>query len=294
MSLVSKKHARSPQSAFTLVEMLVVIAIVGVLVALLLPAVQAARATARRTACLNHLKQIALACHNYDQAQGLLPPAKGEGATGALVILLPYLEQRAAAAMFDFSKSYNDAANQRVIAQTIDVYVCPAMNLPREVPDVACGELGAVGSYAVSTGSDYTWWTHNGAIISPAQGVTSVAGISSCDGSAQTFMLGELDYGLSNYFWSTCKPPGAVKGGETRWAVGYPGVTWASTYGRFNADRLITGFNEYQTFRSDHPGGANFALVDGSARFVADSIDDATLDACATRDGRETLLLPAH
>lgn len=71
------------------------------------------------------------------------------------------------------------------------------------------------------------------------------------------------------------------------WAIGYPGMSWGSTYGVYNSDRLITGSNEWFTFRSDHPGGAHFGMVDGAVRFVPDTIDAAVLNALATRDGGE-------
>src|SRR5438105_8499025 len=92
-----RKSLDSPRQAFTLVELLVVIAIIGVLVALLLPAVQAARAAARRMTCANGIRQLALACHNFQNTQGVLPPW-AEGAQGeygsAHFLLLPYVEQQ--------------------------------------------------------------------------------------------------------------------------------------------------------------------------------------------------------
>jgi prepilin-type N-terminal cleavage/methylation domain-containing protein len=94
------------RAAFTLVELLVVIAIIGVMVALLLPAVQQAREAARRTQCLNHLKQMALAAQNYHDSHSVYPPGRiipgnRSGANGHKsiapwqVTILPYIEQKA-------------------------------------------------------------------------------------------------------------------------------------------------------------------------------------------------------
>src|SRR5687767_16023581 len=95
------------RGAFTLVELLVVIAIIGVMVALLLPAVQAAREAARRMQCSNHLKQIALAAHNYHDSQNFLPPGSTSptlsGSSGFAAIL-PYLEANNAYTLYNFSK----------------------------------------------------------------------------------------------------------------------------------------------------------------------------------------------
>jgi len=103
-----------------------------------------------------------------------------------------------------------------------------------------------------------------------------------------------MNYGLTNYYWGSCKPPNTLKGGETRWAVAYPGVTWASAAGALNSTTQQTlhyGFfyEEYEAFRSDHSGGVNFAFVDGSVRFIDEGIDAAVYKALATRDGAESI-----
>jgi len=284
---------------FSLVELLAVIAIVGILVALLLPAVQAARENARRGQCLSNQRQIALAFHQHHDAAGAFPHATEYGTTylSAFTVVLPYLEESARYKQYDRSSPYRDPSNLRVIEQAVSIYRCPSMDIPRTVPDPdpACDEYGAPGSYAVSTGTENPWTgPHNGAIIFAPVGASSVNAVSSTrmktitDGTSLTLLLGELDYGLENYHWGPCNNR-SVRWGLSRWGGGYPGVSIGATSGQFNSDRLISGFAELVTYRSDHPGGAHFALVDGSARFIADDIDESTLDGLATRDGGEVI-----
>lgn len=286
------------RDGFTLVELLVVVAIVGILIALLLPAVQAAREAARRMTCTSHLRQIALAMHLYNDSTGRLPPAQQGGLHSAFVSILPYLEQGAVRELYNIKKAYNHPDNRRVINQVIPLYLCPSMNLPRQVPDPdpAMGEHGAPGSYAVSTGSQFSFdaTTHNGAIVHPYSGWTSMPVIVQLDGTSQTFLLGEMNYGFDNYKWGGASPrKDEIRWGVNRWAAGYWAVNWGSTYGQFNARRLTNEIacEELQVFRSDHPGGANFAFVDGSVRFVGEHVDDKTLDGLATRNGKEAVTL---
>jgi prepilin-type N-terminal cleavage/methylation domain-containing protein/prepilin-type processing-associated H-X9-DG protein len=281
---------RCGRRGFTLVELLVVIAIMGVLIALLLPAIGAARDTARRTGCVNNLRQMATAMYVYQSVHKRLPSAcrRGLASGSAFVTLLPYLEEQALFDRYQDDLSPTAGKNAEVAAAYLAVFVCPSMSVPRNAPDSGCGEVAAIGSYALSTGTEKPWYKHTGAIIAAEQGKTTIPVISSMDGSSKTFLIGEFDYGLSNLMWTTCDRPGP-RYGTAAWAIGYPGMSWGSTYGVFNSDRLITGSDEWFTFRSDHPGGAQFAMVDGAVRFVSDSIDAAVLNGLATRQGGETL-----
>ncbi|HEY2839844.1 MAG TPA: DUF1559 domain-containing protein [Pirellulales bacterium] len=293
--------------AFTLVELLVVIAIIGILIALLLPAVQSVREAARRTSCKNNLKQIGLTMSSYNDAFQQLPPgyfttASVENDNGPFAMILPFLELGTVAAQFDMSRQYNSTEKNLEIASTIiPVYLCPSMYLPREVPEPnhACGEYGAAGSYAVSIGSQSGFAIYsttlpppNGAVIPPKFGVTSIATIAVCDGASNTLLAGEMNYGLTNYMWTECRPTD-VKWGATRWAVGYPGVTWGSTMAPLNSTQLqetpvnFIIYPQYEAFRSDHHGGVNFVMVDGSVRFIADGVSPNTLNALATRNGSD-------
>lgn len=119
-------------NAFTLVELLVVIAIIGILVAMLLPAIQAAREAARRSECSNHLKQIGLACLNFESAQRALPPASSntpierDNSLGWQVSILPYLEEGALSANID--ANYAEKAESLELANDVVVsqYQCPS------------------------------------------------------------------------------------------------------------------------------------------------------------------------
>jgi prepilin-type N-terminal cleavage/methylation domain-containing protein/prepilin-type processing-associated H-X9-DG protein len=127
-------HKRHSTSAFTLVELLVVIAIIGVLVALLLPAVQAAGDAARRTQCKSNLRQLALACLNYESANKKMPPASTRlGKHPALrpdwnwlVVTLPYYEQGAVYNMIDINANWFDAPNERVAKTPLSIIRCPS------------------------------------------------------------------------------------------------------------------------------------------------------------------------
>jgi prepilin-type N-terminal cleavage/methylation domain-containing protein len=173
--------------AFTLIELLVVIAIVGILVAILLPAIGAARDASRRTACLNNLHQIATALHSYQSAQRTLPSAsRRDLASGsAFVTLLPYLEEQALFKRYTDELAPTEGANEEIAATQLALYMCPSMVVPRTVPDRGCGEVAAIGSYAVSTGTNKPWYEHTGAIIAAEQGTTSVPRISAKDGSSK-------------------------------------------------------------------------------------------------------------
>ena len=131
----SWREFRNPKSAFTLVELLVVIAIIGVLVALLLPAVQAAREAARRIQCLNNLRQVGLACLNYESGIGSLPPgsfyplfetAKPPGGNYVTEIM-PYMELGTVLDQFDTTQFYALSPNRELIASlVIDQLICPS------------------------------------------------------------------------------------------------------------------------------------------------------------------------
>ena len=122
---------------FTLIELLVVIAIIAVLIALLLPAVQSAREAARRAQCVNNLKQIGLAMHNYASANGGFPPAaivdpRGKPLLSWRVAILPYLDANPLYAKFKLDEPWDSPHNKELLKYMPAVYGCPSRNLAGE------------------------------------------------------------------------------------------------------------------------------------------------------------------
>jgi prepilin-type N-terminal cleavage/methylation domain-containing protein len=307
-------------AGFTLVELLVVIAIIGILSALLLPAIQAAREACRRTSCQNNLKQIGLAVLNYHDAQKHLPPPKvlipGETYTSdvvyvqlgsTFVVLLPYLEEADMYAAVDLTKTVIDPQNLPYTSQAQDIYTCPSMRFPREVPETPCAELLGPGSYMISTHTDYPTAKLNGAFANPvsprgAGGKFRVQPYTLSlrhilDGTAKTVIVGETNYNLPDWLWDTDCPDQAAtpRWGDHTWANSY----WALSWGHINWNSYeISELRSYNTtslvedkqkrvFRSDHPGGTQFVHIDGSVHFIPDDIDYPILRAAVTRAGGE-------
>lgn len=165
-SYITKGRAR-PARGFTLVELLVVIAIIAVLIALLLPAVQTARESARRTQCSNNLRQIGLGIHTFVDVKKRVPsstrpPNAGTVRLGALVQLLPFMEQKTMWDRWDITQNWSAAVNLPVSSLRISSYECPSAphNVLDQIPDGYAGGGAswpgavAVGDYGASLGVD--------------------------------------------------------------------------------------------------------------------------------------------
>ena len=144
--------------------------------------------------------------HSYNDTLKKLPPAQQGSLTSAFVALLPYLEQGAVRDMYDDTKSYHDPVNLRVVNQTIPIYLCPSMYLPRQVPlpELPYKEVGAHRQLRREYRQRISFLTigHNGAIIHPDSGYTSIGLITQLDGTSNTLLVGEMNYAFDNYFWS--------------------------------------------------------------------------------------------
>ena len=160
--IVRRRRAR----AFTLIELLVVIAIIAIVIALLLPAVQAAREAARRMQCVNNIKQLGLAVHNYEQTQGGMPPsaiviAPAAGTLwtsdfGIFARILPYIEQGNIQSAMNLNSGYGDPGNMTATAQTINTFLCPSeIRVDRE-NNATFGIVGPT-NYGFCLGDWFVW-----------------------------------------------------------------------------------------------------------------------------------------
>jgi prepilin-type N-terminal cleavage/methylation domain-containing protein len=285
----------SHRAAFSLVELLVVIAIIAILVALLLPAVQAARESARAVQCRSNLRQIGLALHNYHGVHSGFPPAFLGQASGWraswtwTVFLLPYLEQ---GPLFDdldrattpFGGGTDWADMPTAATQTpLAVYLCPADTGPdwnhRKSGYAKSSYHGVLGNETQLVCAYADLIRQNGVLF--VNSCVSLAEIS--DGSSQTLAVGEcrLDptaTGKRGAIWAGMR--GVT--GETLWLSDT--VWWANA----EPDWRINGPSE-QAFSSGHPGGAHFLLGDGAVRLVAETIEGHTLACLAARNDGEPI-----
>lgn len=294
-------HRAAIARAFTLIELLVVIAIIGILVAMLLPAVQAAREAARRASCKNNLKQIGLAAQLFHDAHNHLPPPKLGNTTfdtrgSMFVVLLPYLEEGNHYDKYDLEKTILEPDNLRVTSLTIGPYLCPSMALPRGVPDVECGEQLAPGSYIISSRTKYQdYFKLDGAFDNPppAGQAYTLSYQHITDGTTKTLFVGEINYGHSDYLWTDCAAlNGQPKWGDFTWAHGYWFLAWGHMADDFPGEAYNNSTDwlppySARVFRSDHPGGVQFVMVDGSVHFLGDSVDREIRRALVTRAGGE-------
>jgi prepilin-type N-terminal cleavage/methylation domain-containing protein/prepilin-type processing-associated H-X9-DG protein len=285
------------RSGFTLVELLVVIAIIGILIALLLPAVQQARAAARRISCENNLKQLGVALHNYHDIHRKLPPGylyrpgpQGNHAGfswGALA--LPQLEQGAVQDGLDWNVPIFDSVNTTARETHLTVFLCPSDPVSHDGFVEMGTERYAMASYAASFGPpdlDATQEKRDG--VFSRNSATKFADIT--DGLSNTLCVGERVNGPFRN--------GASHGNhfeyETTWAAAVRDVN-DPTDDHGHMVLFQTGHTPNHPASDDrdvsapHAGYANFLFCDGAVRVITDTIDFDVYTRLSTRSGGEVV-----
>jgi prepilin-type N-terminal cleavage/methylation domain-containing protein/prepilin-type processing-associated H-X9-DG protein len=315
---------RDRRAGFTLIELLVVIAIIGVLVALLLPAVQAARESARRTQCQNQLRQCALAFHLHADVHGHLPtggwgwawagdPDGGFGVNqpgGWVYNIFPFVEQTA---LHDQSRGLSGAAKlasqRKMLATAVKIFNCPSRRAadlyptPYAMYNADYAPLAAKTDYAANCGDYFRNEIDHGpppGSTTPPATPAEETGISYrtsrvrlsqvTDGLSQVFMVGEKF--LTTDRWTSGTDPAD----NENMLVGYDNDNYRSSSViyfpprqdiRASAVAATGGGNRFFVWGSAHPGGFNMALCDGSVRPIRYTIDQPSFQRFGNRrDGQ--------
>jgi prepilin-type N-terminal cleavage/methylation domain-containing protein len=319
-------HRPPRRSGFTLIELLVVIAIIGVLVALLLPAVQAAREAARRAQCINNLKQLGIAMHSFHDANGHLPSSnRPSGLTTAprvagMTLILQYMEQNNVYNAFNIDLNWGRAENSTSVRSQINSFLCPstAANPQRLdgnpdpgpwTPTVAAptdysillkvDERLAAAGLVDSWGKGMMWTSEKTRLADVSDGLSNTLAFGESAGRPTVYRKGgraylEIDAARVNA-GGWCRPasdfsvdgssadgsvvPGPCPinctNGEDYLPLGYPAAYY-----------VTQGTAEAYSF---HPGGANFLVGDGSARFIKETIGIRTFAKLVTRGNGEVV-----
>ena len=282
---------------FTLVELLVVITIIGILVGLLLPAVQQARAAARRISCDNNLKQLGLGLHNYESAHRRLPPGYlykrgpqgNHSGFGWGAAILPYLEQSSIYASLNFDVPLFDDRNAKIRETHLPVFLCPEDSVSTQGFVEMGDEKYAMASYVASFGPpdlDETQEKRDG--LFSRNSSTRFAQI--IDGLSNTIACGERENGPFRR--------GGVHGPhfsyETAWAGAIREIS-DPTDDHGHMVLFQTGHTPNSSYSDDrdvsapHVGYANFLFADGSVRLIVESVDFSVYQSLSTRAGSEVV-----
>lgn len=313
---------------FTLVELLVVIAVIAMLVALLFPAVQAARESARRTQCVSNMRQVALALLNHHDARGYFPHGNYNYIDGTdstpepynnmqdrrcwFHETLPYIEEDALFNDFDtYMQTNRSALGYPRLDTVVPAFMCPADPLGPKLDTFWGGfnglsTQGFSGNFVGSAGNEYFNPTEiNGENVHPLVASSKLNGMlfaiskvrigQVTDGTSSTTLVGEVilspdtdSHDLRGRYYNPAT-------GGVLFSTRIPPNTMVPD--RFNwcgknpvpqAPCVWSGTNMFLSARSYHVGGVNIAMVDSSARFVVDSVDAEAYKAAGSRNGAES------
>jgi prepilin-type processing-associated H-X9-DG protein len=308
----------------TVIELLIVLAVIGILLALLLPAVQQAREAARRTECRSHLKQIGIAVQAYTEVHRTLPPGNSQGYS-LHVFLLPFVDQGPLYGQLE-SAGFPHDPPQDFAQSLVPLYVCPSDG----VAGVPMSEQRwRATSYAGNTGTGVQRYGYNGLFHRIAgtyyeQRLRSVRPSDITDGMSQTAAVsdilaasgqpGDVRRGIYNTpaaldhedeldeFADYCQAVAPRDGYSlTLWTRGLP--WWNGQILYTNYTHILTP-NQNNCFNGDlvregiysasslHPGGVNLLFADGHVTTASDHIDRNVWQALGSRDGHEAVSLP--
>jgi prepilin-type N-terminal cleavage/methylation domain-containing protein len=310
--------SRARSAGFTLVELLVVITIIGILLAMLMPAVQAAREAGRLATCLNRLKQIGLALHSHHTNRGELPAASNQQAGSDranvpfswAVAIFPYMELDGLYNQLQFAGKGRDAPNAQLTQTVVPGFVCPSDSAAgRPILHNRCTLYGDP-EYAMGAWYHGCWGPipiHSCPNACPCAGASNCyccrgrdAGMFNPD-VAQGITFSDVPDGLSN----------TIMAGETlpaftvHSALFGSNLALCSTNTPLNSSLSLCGSGndgddlhsvrptEYcDGFKSMHPGVVNFVLGDGSVHTFSQGIDYKLFNELGSRNGREVVVIP--
>ncbi len=320
-----RRSNQTGQGGFTLVELLVVIAIIGVLVALLLPAIQAARESARRADCLNRIRQLGDASHNFHAARGRFP-SHGDRETGlsSQARLLPYMEQQSVLNLVNQDVHWREQSNQTKDTP-LPFLKCPSQEV-LEYTDIAvsgrfgdtplrCHYMANMGAKPTTCGrggdtSTLPYPENTYTINKCTQAPDTDGGMCTngplyfesevsfkdvTDGSTHTILYGELawDAGL-HMTWLCGNDLAHQENPLTEWAIwiyNAKNIAYPLNTAKFAAtwdDRPAAYSLHDVSFGSKHPGGCHVLMADGSGHFLQETVDLAgVLKPMASRQSEE-------
>jgi len=301
----------------TLVEMLAVVAIIGGLAGLLLPAVQQARESSRQSQCVNSLKQIGIGLHSFHSARESFPANVSNIVSGSgpkyywTAQILPYVEENQLAAAYDFTTACNDIKNQAAVQTPLRLLCCPSTpgGLLQDPNFKKTGSPtwgAAAVDYAGPTGPHSSQWTAAPTQVSYPQ-PASIEGMFK-KGAVKPGVKGrrmlEITDGMSRSIAvveSAGRPQIWTFGSKVA-DSGVPLCAWADAnqfdVKGFQPDtsksfgpQMINGSNNYGVY-AFHPGGANFLFADGSARFLTDTTSADVVAALLTIKAGDAVTVP--